>query len=157
VATYCVTCRKRRTPRLARTPRSKRRGDVKREANGAGYCVVAAATTYAAGWPATPPPSLNVVLLCANSKETTHVPRVKPTRCDSLGPGQAFSQGRNLANLHWHGWGEAEATATGVELGYHRPAVDVPAGFELTDCGRATKTKRGTRAFASIAATARAS
>ncbi len=113
------------------------RGEVKREADGTGYCVVAATTRYAAGWPVAPPPSATVVLLCANSRATARVPRVKPSRCDTLGPRQSFAQGSNLVNLHWTGWGRAEATATGTETGYHRPLAHLRAtvrAYRLRQC-----------------------
>jgi hypothetical protein len=113
------------------------RGEVKREASGTGYCVVAATTRYAAGWPVTAPPSPPVVLLCANNRATARVPRVKPSRCDTLGPRQSFAQGSNLADLRWRGWGHAEATATGTETGYHRPLTHLRAtvrAYRLRQC-----------------------
>lgn len=111
-------------------------GNVKREASGAGYCVVPAATTYTTGWPAAPPRAPRVVLLCPSAGSGT-LPRVKPTRCNTLRPGQALANGSNLANLRWHSWGGSEATASGVELGNHRPLAHVPASvraYRLTRC-----------------------
>jgi hypothetical protein len=111
-------------------------GDVKREANGSGYCILPASTKYYAGWPAAPP-ARTVVLLCASSHMTTRVPRVKPTRCNTLGPHQPLADVANLADLTWRGWGEAEASATGVELGDHRPAAHLAASvraYGLEDC-----------------------
>jgi hypothetical protein len=111
-------------------------GDVKREANGSGYCILPASTKYYAGWPAASP-TLMVVLLCASSHMTTRVSRVEPTRCNTLGPHQPLADGANLADLTWRGWGEAEASATGVELGDHRPAAHLAASvraYGLEDC-----------------------
>jgi hypothetical protein len=61
------------------------------------------------------------IILCANRTATERLPRVAPSRCDTLGPRQSFSEGSNLARLRWSGWGHAVASATGVELGYHLP------------------------------------
>jgi hypothetical protein len=61
------------------------------------------------------------IVLCANKNATYRLPRIAPSRCDTLGPQQSFNEGANLARLRWKGWGRAVATTTGVDLGYHLP------------------------------------
>jgi hypothetical protein len=64
-------------------------------------------------------------LLCANRRATARHREFKPRRCNTLGPRQPFAGAVNLTRLRWSGWGEATATARGVELGFHRPAANV--------------------------------
>jgi len=105
-------------------------GRVRYAAGGGAYCILAASVKYYKGWPAptlAPQPTASTtVILCANSKETARVPRVKPTRCNTLGPHQALAEDANLADLRWKGWGQPEATGTGIELGAHLPLAHIP-------------------------------
>lgn len=110
------------------------RGNVKREADGGGYCVIPAATTYFAGWPVASPPA-SVVLLCPAGPGPRALPRVKPSRCNTLRPGQARAEGDHLIDLRWRSWGGSEAIATGVELGYHHPHVAASVrAYRLRQC-----------------------
>lgn len=64
----------------------------------------------------------------------------KPKRCDTLGPRESYSQAVNLAGLSWHNWGKSEATASGVERGYHLPFSNIKVSVRayrrhLGDCG----------------------
>jgi hypothetical protein len=64
-------------------------------------------------------------LICRT--QTAFVARQAPRNCAILPPRASFSEGINLARLHWQHWGETRATATGVGLGFHLPYSHVPA------------------------------
>ena len=64
----------------------------------------------------------------------------KPKSCDTLGPRESFSQAVNLAGLSWHNWGHNEATASGVDRGFHLPFSNIKVSArayrrQLGDCG----------------------
>jgi hypothetical protein len=123
------------------------KGDVKRTASGSGYCIVAAGTTYVAGWPTPTPASApeSPTILCDSTKGTARVARAKPTRCNTLGPHQALAEAANLTDLHWTGWGAPEATGTGLELGQHLPLAHIKAtvrAYRLQECGGAGRYTR---------------
>lgn len=123
------------------------KGDVKRTASGGGYCIVASSTTYAAGWPASAPttPLKPPTLLCDSGKGTARAARVKPSRCDTLGPHQALAEAANLADVHWTSWGAPEAAGTGLELGQHLPLAHIKAtvrAYRLQACGGASRYTR---------------
>jgi hypothetical protein len=98
-------------------------GEVKVGANGHRYCIVSGSTKYATGWPAASSAVVKTAMFCSSESETTRVPRVYPSRCRILGPRQSLADGANLSDLHWKDWGQPEATATGIEAGFHRPAA----------------------------------
>ncbi len=49
-----------------------------------------------------------------------------PTQCTILHKGASYSEGVNLADLRWSGWGNQVATARGVERGFHIPYSRIP-------------------------------
>lgn len=66
-----------------------------------------------------------VYVLCLPRGQDYREPRVRPTRCPTLGPTDSFSEAANLRRLRWRRWGKPVATARGIELGWHRPFVHV--------------------------------
>ncbi|HYH52631.1 MAG TPA: hypothetical protein VD761_00725 [Solirubrobacterales bacterium] len=45
----------------------------------------------------------------------------EPERCMILPPRASFTEGLNLAQLQWRGWGSGRARFRGVSKGFHRP------------------------------------
>ena len=84
-------------------------------------------------------------LPCLTKPGTKYRAQMEPKRCAHLGRGGAFAGGVNLENLVWLQWGEALATATGFECGFHLPcervAVQVKAFRIRNACGRRIYTR----------------
>jgi hypothetical protein len=84
-------------------------------------------------------------LPCLNKAGSKYRPKTEPHRCAHFGRGGAFAGGVNLENLVWQNWGEALATGTGVECGFHLPcakiAVQVQAFRVRKACGRRIYTR----------------
>ncbi len=84
-------------------------------------------------------------LPCLNKAGSKYRTKTEPHRCAHFGRGGAFAGGVNLEDLVWQSWGEALATATGVECGFHLPcakiAVQVQAFRVRKACGRRTYTR----------------
>jgi hypothetical protein len=79
-------------------------------------------------------------VLCRVQDEDTRVPREKPKTCTTLGPRDSFAEALNLASLSWKNWGKSEATAHGIERGFHLPLQHVKVTVRayrkrLGDCG----------------------
>lgn len=58
--------------------------------------------------------------------------RVKPSRCNTLFPGQSFNEAANLGKLKWSVWGKRAARASGVDLGFHQPYGDAKVSVRLS-------------------------
>jgi hypothetical protein len=84
-------------------------------------------------------------LPCLNKPGTKYRAKSEPGRCAHLGHSGAFAGGVNLENLVWQNWGEALASATGTECGFHLPcekiAVQVQAFRIRKACGRRVYTR----------------
>jgi hypothetical protein len=84
-------------------------------------------------------------LPCVNKAGDRYRAKVEPKRCAHFGRGGAFAGGVNLRDLIWQNWGEAIATATGVECGFHLPCeqitVQVQAFRVRKACGRRIYTR----------------
>ena len=84
-------------------------------------------------------------LPCLNKPGTKYRAKTEPGRCAHFGRGGAFAGGVNLEDLVWLNWGEALATATGTECGFHLPceriAVEVKAFRVRKACGRRIYTR----------------
>jgi hypothetical protein len=84
-------------------------------------------------------------LPCLNKAGSKYAPRAEPKRCAHFGRGGIFGGGVNLEDLVWTNWGEALATATGTECGFHLPcakiAVQVQAFRVRMACGRRVYTR----------------
>jgi hypothetical protein len=84
-------------------------------------------------------------LPCLNKAGNKYRPRMEPKRCAHFGRGGAFASGVNLEGVIWTNWGEALATATGTECGFHLPcakiAVQVQAFRVRKACGRRVYTR----------------
>jgi hypothetical protein len=84
-------------------------------------------------------------LPCLNKSTTKYRAKAEPHRCAHFGRGAAFAGGVNLEDLVWLNWGEALATATGTECGFHLPcakiAVEVKAFRIRKACGRRIYTR----------------
>lgn len=75
---------------------------------------------------------------CLGRSGRSHVAKQKPTSCTLFGPGGAFAGGVNLAQLSWQGWGQPQATARGIEKGFHLPATHISVqvtAFKRVSCG----------------------
>ena len=66
-------------------------------------------------------------LLCADRSARARRRRFRPRACNTLAPRQPFATAVNLAHLRWRHWGEATATARGIERGFHLPLSNVAA------------------------------
>jgi hypothetical protein len=86
-----------------------------------------------------------IFLPCLNKAGDRYRAKVEPKRCAHFGRGGAFAGGVNLKGLDWTNWGEALATATGIECGFHRPCeqivVQVRAFRVRKACGRRVYTR----------------
>jgi hypothetical protein len=84
-------------------------------------------------------------LPCLNKAGGKYRPRAEPKRCAHFGRGGTFGGGVILEDLVWTNWGEALATATGIECGFHLPcaktAVQVQAFRVRKACGRRVYTR----------------
>ena len=84
-------------------------------------------------------------LPCLNKAGSKYRARAEPKRCAHFGRGGAFAGGVNVEDLVWQHWGEALATATGIECGFHLPceqiAVQVQAFRVRKACGRRIYTR----------------
>ena len=84
-------------------------------------------------------------LPCLNKAGSKYRAKTEPHRCAHFGRGGAFAGGVNLEDLVWQSWGEALATATGVECGFHLPcakiAVQVQAFRVRKACDRRIYTR----------------
>ena len=84
-------------------------------------------------------------LPCLNKAGSKYRAKTEPHRCPHFGRGGAFAGGVNLEDLAWQNWGEALATATGIECGFHLPcakiAVQVQAFRVRKGCGRRIYTR----------------
>jgi hypothetical protein len=84
-------------------------------------------------------------LPCLTKAGDKYRPRAEPKRCAHFSRGGAFAGGVNLEDLVWTNWGEALATATGTECGFHLPcaeiAVQVQAFRVRKACGRRVYTR----------------
>ncbi len=84
-------------------------------------------------------------LPCLNKAGSKYRAKTEPHRCAHFGRGGAFAGGVNLEDLVWQTWGEALATATGIECGFHLPcakiAVQVQAFRVRKACGRRIYTR----------------
>lgn len=58
--------------------------------------------------------------------------RVKPSRCNTLFPGQSFNEAANLGKLKWSVWGKHAARGSGVDLGFHQPYGDSKVSVRLS-------------------------
>lgn len=88
----------------------------------------------------------NTSILCLPKGATNRVAKRKPTSCTTLGPKDSFASAANLSKLTWKSWGQATATATGVELGFHEPPENLKATVTVSapkanDCGGYSYTK----------------
>jgi hypothetical protein len=75
---------------------------------------------------------------CLDGSGRSYVARKRPARCTLFGPGGAFAGGVNLAQLDWHRWGQPQATAQGIEKGFHLPASHIQVqvtAFKRVSCG----------------------
>jgi hypothetical protein len=57
--------------------------------------------------------------------DLSRVLKVRPRRCDTLGPRDSNAEGANLARLRWRSWGRRTARGRGIELGYHLPFAHI--------------------------------
>jgi hypothetical protein len=98
-----------------------------------------------AGQRVTPISPTLTFLPCLNKAGDRYRAKVEPKRCAHFGRGGAFAGGINLRDLIWQNWGEALATATGVECGFHLPCeqitVRVQAFRVRKACGRRVYTR----------------
>jgi hypothetical protein len=84
-------------------------------------------------------------LPCLNKAGTEYRARTEPKRCAHFGRSGAFAGGVNLEGLVWTNWGQALASATATECGFHLPcakiAVQVQAFRVRKACGRRVYTR----------------
>jgi hypothetical protein len=88
---------------------------------------------------------------CLDESGRSHVAKEHPARCALFGPGGAFGGGVNLAQLEWQRWGQSQATAQGIEKGFHSPASHITVqvtAFKRVSCG-------GVYRYAKLRATSR--
>lgn len=79
-------------------------------------------------------------IVCNDLRTLAAGTQAVPRRCTVLPPSASFSEGVNLAELSWSGWGGATATARGFELGFHLPLSHIPVAVRadlrtVTRCG----------------------
>jgi len=84
-------------------------------------------------------------LPCLNKAGDKYRAKAEPKKCAHLGPGGAFAGGVRLQNLDWANWGEALATAPGIECGFQLPCADIDVQLKAfrvrKACGRRIYTR----------------
>ncbi len=84
-------------------------------------------------------------LPCLSKAGDKYRARAEPKRCAHFGRGGAFAGGVNLEGLVWTKWGEALATATGTECGFHLPCAEIVVQVQAfrvrKACGRRVYTR----------------
>jgi len=100
---------------------------------------------HEAGERVTPISPTLTFLPCVNKAGDRYRAKVEPKRCAHFGRGGAFAGGVNLRDLIWQNWGEALATATGIECGFHLPCEQITAQVQAfrvrKACGRRIYTR----------------